>query len=114
MKTCNLCDKELFGIDLLTKHFENEHPGKNYTDHHHVTFDWITVWPGLDHYRMNYAKAIVHAFWDVYFRDICYEFGYETDNALTVAYNCSDLHKTDQVLGIARADQRQYPPLFIK
>ena len=44
----------------------------------------------------------------------CYEFGYETDNALTVAYNCSDLHKTDQVLGIARADQRQYPLLFIK
>ena len=45
------------------------------------------------------AKAIVQAFWYLYFRYISFEMGYESPAAQNVAYGCGDLHKTEQVLG---------------
>ena len=58
---------------------------------------------GVDHIRLNAVKAIVHCFWDPFFKGIFQVMGYESPAALNTAYACSDLHKTEQILGVLLA-----------
>ena len=77
------------------------------------TFSWLVVIPGIDHYRMNTAKAIVHCYWDVYFKNISFQLGYESPVAQQCAFNCTDLHKTDMLLGTSFSYEVQLNPTIM-
>ena len=99
MKRCDICAEDFYGLPILEQHFAQSHPEVDITANSHPSLEWLVVLPGLDHLRMNAAKSIIHTYWEVFFKAICYQLGYESPAAQNVAFGCSDMHKTDQILG---------------
>ena len=93
---CDVCGIDVYGKNEIKKHFEVKHPQENVENQSHFSLDWLTVIPGYDHYRLNFAKSIAQAFWQPYFKNIFIELGYETPAALNVAFSCGDLHKVNE------------------
>ena len=90
---CDICGVDVYGKNEMVNHFEESHSIADHSKHSHFTLDWLTLIPGYDHYRLNFAKSIVQAFWLPYFKNIFVELGYESPAALNVAFSCGDLHK---------------------
>ena len=91
---CTKCNIDLYGEEEKENHLNESH---DIHDLHH-SLEWLVIIPGMDHMRYNVAKAIFNIYWKPYFEPISVLLGYESPSALLVAHNCTDLHKSDQVL----------------
>ena len=98
LKRCNICGEDVMGEELLKEHLNKHHEDEKSNTDCRPSLDWICVLPGLDHLRMNTAKLVITTYW-AYFIDVFRELGYESLSAQNLAQSCSNLHKTDQVLG---------------
>ena len=90
----------------MTKHFNENHPQHKIGDNSYPALYWMIVIPGLDHLRLNASKSIIQAY--MFFRDTFKILGYQTPSAQNVAYNASDLHKSEQGLGALMEAGSQY------
>ena len=64
------------------------------------SFNWIVPQMGLLHLEINAAKSFMGLCWDVFMRSVCYELGFQSENALKYAKKGSDHHKLWEILEI--------------
>ena len=94
---CKICREGVMGIEIWQKHIQQRHQGLQEVEHI-LEFDWVHLKTGDGHVEMNMMKSFVELNWEVFFKDLVQRMGWKSDIALQCAKNCSDNHKTWQLL----------------
>ena len=75
-------------------------------------FDWVVLMPGLLHIEMNISKPFFSLNWSIVLCEVVKLLAFKSEKSLMYARNCSDHHKTWQILEImyiAIADELLVP-----
>ena len=94
---CSVCNNGFLGIDVAQKH-EAEHARAGIMPKFGREFDWIFLLTGEGHYEMNLMKSFFELNWNVFMKAFVQAMGWISEKAQKCALNCSDNHKTWQML----------------
>ena len=94
---CSVCEAGLLGIEEAQKH-EAQHCSSGVKPKFLKEFDWIFLLTGEGHYEMNLMKSFMELNWNVFMKVFAEAMGWTSEKAQKCALNCTDNHKTWQML----------------
>ena len=94
---CSICEAGLLGIEEAQKH-ETQHSNSGVKPKFLKEFDWIFLLTGEGHYEMNLMKSFMELNWNVFMKVFAETMGWTSEKAQKCALNCTDNHKTWQMI----------------
>ena len=94
---CSVCETGILGIHDAQKHAA-KHTGSGITANFVREFDWIFLLTGEGHYEMNLMKSFMELNWNVFMKTLVEAMGWSSERAQQCALNCTDNHKTWQMI----------------
>ena len=94
----SICKAGFMGANALSTHQTEIHQEAN--GPFFREFDWIVLKVGDGHYEMNLMKSFMDINWHVCMSELAKRMGWKSEAAQKSAKNCSDNHKTWQLLNV--------------
>ena len=95
---CTQCGEGMLGLDATQHHDKSSHTPNGST--YFLEFDWVLLICGDGHYEMNLMKSFMEMNWNIFMKSLVQIMGFKSEKAQYSALNCSDNHKSWQLLMI--------------
>ena len=95
---CPGCSLSFYGQDICLSHMSECTKVTNEAVPPEREFNWLVPQTGLFHLEYNSSKAFIKLTWDIFMKEICMCFGFNSEKALKYAKAASDHHKMWDIL----------------